>query len=429
MDELIIEGVRCFRERQEVPLRPITLLVGENSTGKTTFLAMARLARDMCEAKPPLDFNEEPFLLGGFENVVSFRSNARGPASTFTVGLRVPANNDVPFPIAATAIFTSENTQPVMRQWRAEGAGLVLAVDFAKGCAIRNVTMRTPSGEIRHNRPSFPSDLPVTSVFRHLQLLSPDEGSLVRGQRPSANELRTIVALGRWLSGSLAKRPYALAPIRTRPKRTYDPIGEAPEPEGRHVPMVLANLSSLDPKNWDRLRASLVSFGVASGLFQDVEIRRQGLSASEPFQVKLKIAGPAFNLIDIGYGVSQVLPIIVDALRGERGRTYLLQQPEIHLHPKAQAELASFLAFLAKQDRKQFLVETHSDYLVDRIRMDVRDGKHGLEPEDVSLLFFERRKGSVTIHRLGLDEMGNIVDAPKGYGAFFLTEARRLLQG
>ncbi len=85
------------------------------------------------------------------------------------------------------------------------------------------------------------------------------------------------------------------------------------------------------------------------------------------------------------------------------------------------------MALLAKQQQKQFLIETHSDYFVDRIRMDIRDGKNGLQPEDVSLLYFERAKGTVKIHRLLLDKHGNIENAPAGYRKFILEEERRLL--
>jgi len=118
----------------------------------------------------------------------------------------------------------------------------------------------------------------------------------------------------------------------------------------------------------------------------------------------------------------------VDCLRGEGGGTYLLQQPEVHLHPRAQAELGSFLAVLAKQQNKRFVIETHSDYLVDRVRMDIRD-KKGITPEDVALLYFERTNGEATIHRLELDDQGNILNAPPGYRSFFLEEERRFLGG
>jgi hypothetical protein len=76
---------------------------------------------------------------------------------------------------------------------------------------------------------------------------------------------------------------------------------------------------------------------------------------------------------------------------------FLLQQPEVHLHPSTQAELGSYFAQQVKKNGR-FVIETHSDYIVDRIRMEVR--KKTLRPEDVSLLYFERGKRGAMIHHL-----------------------------
>ncbi len=220
--------------------------------------------------------------------------------------------------------------------------------------------------------------------------------------------------------------PYAFAPIRTNPIRTYDPISAEPDPEGSHVPMLLAALSrSAQQLHWTALQAALAEFGSKSGLFERIEIINKGRTEGDPFQVGVRSGGRTFNLIDVGYGVSQALPILVDTLELAPGfQSFLLQQPEVHLHPQAQAELGSFFARQAKEKRR-FIIETHSDYLVDRIRMEVR--RKLLTPEDVSLLYFERGKSSATIHNLELDATGSITNPPPGYRQFFLKEERDLL--
>ncbi len=107
----------------------------------------------------------------------------------------------------------------------------------------------------------------------------------------------------------------------------------------------------------------------------------------------------------------------------------LVQQPEVHLHPRAQAELGSFFGYLVRKHGKQFIVETHSDYLVDRIRMDVRDGQHGLRPEDVRILYFEQKVPGVSVHAMQIDECGNLLNAPPGYRQFFLDEEIKFIGG
>ena len=82
---------------------------------------------------------------------------------------------------------------------------------------------------------------------------------------------------------------------------------------------------------------------------------------------------------------------------------------------------------LVKVHSKRFLVETHSDYIIDRVRMDVRD-KKSIRPEDVMILFFEMHKdGGVRIHPIEVDALGNLVNAPPSYRRFFLEEERRFL--
>src|SRR5882724_7333327 len=91
MNRLSFEGVRCFHNAQACPIRPITLLVGENSSGKTTFLALARIAWDIAQGELSEDvFNEEPFLLGSYDQIASFRGGKAGRAKSFVIGLELP---------------------------------------------------------------------------------------------------------------------------------------------------------------------------------------------------------------------------------------------------------------------------------------------------------------------------------------------------
>ena len=381
MDRVFFEGIRCFYSRQEVPLAPLTLLVGENSTGKSTALALIRLAWDLVRGKDP-EFNEEPFLLGAYDQIASTLGQiTRWPA--FTIGWDLGIGT-------VTGHFIARRGQPF----------------------LKDLISETPPFYTHYqNDPEDEDGGSVESGF------TAKEGSSLADFPSPADELNRHVR-------RFTVRPYAFAPIRTRPLRTYDPIKATVSPEGSHVPLFLA--SSVRSEGWEDLADTLESFGHHSGLFAKVDVRQLGTNESDPFQVQIHVGGKAVNLIDVGYGVSQALPIIVDCLRGESGGIFLLQQPEVHLHPRAQAELGSFLGVLAKQQNKRFVIETHSDYLVDRIRMDIRD-KKGITPEDVALLYFERKNGEATIHRLELDEQGNIVNAPPGYRSFFLEEERRFL--
>ena len=104
---------------------------------------------------------------------------------------------------------------------------------------------------------------------------------------------------------------------------------------------------------------------------------------------------------------------------------FLLQQPQVHLHPKAQAQLSSLLATLASQGGQSFIVETHSDYMIDRARIEIRKGT--ITPKDVSLIYLEPKGRVVKMHNIGFDERANMVGVPTHYREFFMKEYRRLM--
>jgi predicted ATPase len=161
-------------------------------------------------------------------------------------------------------------------------------------------------------------------------------------------------------------------------------------------------------------------------LFEKLRVKRLGKQPSEPFQLRVKpVAGPDANLMDVGYGVSQALPIVVDSIRAPNGAVVLVQQPEVHLHPRAQAALGTFFCEMASKNRKRFVIETHSDHLLDRIRIEVANGL--IKPEDINIAFLDRDGINVSIHQLSVDKQGNVVNAPNSYRQFFLEEEEKLM--
>ena len=160
-------------------------------------------------------------------------------------------------------------------------------------------------------------------------------------------------------------------------------------------------------------------------MFESVSISKLGSKATNPFQVMIQLAGRSRNLIDVGYGVSQALPVVTQTVLENPNTTILMQQPEVHLHPKAQAALGSFFCEMVKNGDRRLVVETHSDFIVDRIRQEVASGV--VPAEWVSILFFHRIGYATTVHAMQLDKTGNLQNAPDVYREFFLREELRLL--
>ena len=447
MNEIRLKNFRCFHENQTARLAPLTLLVGENSTGKTSFMAMIRALWDIAYRNRVPDFKEDPYDLGSFDEIAHHRGARGGRASMFEAGfastrVRRRRKGDNPkkghlYHFDVT--FTKDGTVPVPvrrrlaheklwieESWKVEDPDWQLCIGTERG------SWKTEFDSTRY------SPLDLTHYMIRPLFYSVDMGDKFVPLKDSRKiEDKDLKELSSFCYRSLARpflarqqpRPYASAPVRSKPRRTYDPTRLSPDPEGDYVPMYLANVYLRHKEVWKTLKGRLESFGQTSGLFNEISVKPLGIRDSGPFQLRVRKfgggrKGPWRNLVDVGYGVSQVLPVITELLRQDTPPLVLLQQPEVHLHPSAQAALGSLFCEVVAQG-PQLVIETHSDYILDRIRMDVRDGNVQLKPDDVSILFFERGAQDVRIHSLRLDEEGNILDAPIHYRRFFMKETRR----
>ena len=442
LDTITVRNFRCFRERETARLGPLTLLVGDNSTGKTSFLALIRALWDVAVGHRVPDFKEDPYDLGSFEEIAHHRGGRGGHAKTFEAEFDLGD-----FHFAAT--FGRQGTAPVPVRKALRSGDLWIeerwGQDRLSSLRVGNARGAWELGVPDERRTSvsiddrFATSLLVFTLSGERPAAEPlgacSSGGSASFTKADEKQLNELAASWHLVPPRYpALRPFASAPVRSKPRRTYDPRRPTADAEGDYIPMYLAEVYFQDREEWERLKVMLERFGQSAGLFDEVSIKQLGRKESEPFQVHVrkysgKLKGPQRNLIDVGYGVSQVLPVIFEILRNRRLKTaplLLLQQPEVHLHPSAQAALGSLFCQSASQ-HSQLVVETHSDHLLDRVRMDVRDRATTLHPDDVSILFFERDRLDVRIHSLRIDDQGNVLGAPNGYRQFFMDETRRSL--
>ena len=447
MTKIHLENFRCFREKQSVRLAPLTLLVGENSTGKTSFLALVRALWDAAYGGTIPDLKEAPYDLGSFDEIAHYRGGRGGRASEFKAGFDTLARNSKPRkgPIKPSeglsrfqVTFGRHGTAPVPTKIRFWGDDVSVTAHFNKDTSQR-FHFQTSNGEWAEPESARAGQLLGIGIgATHLSILgrfflaqldaTPIAGSPMPGQE-DVDQLIRLLGNFELQSDS---RPFASAPVRSKPRRTYDPSRPAHDPEGETIPMYLSTAFFEGTKSWATLREALERFGREAGLFDEITVKPLGKRGSEPFQMHVRkfgrrAKGPLRNLVDVGYGVSQVLPVITELFRDKDTPMFLLQQPEVHLHPSAQAALGTLFCQIADWER-QLVVETHSDHLLDRVRMDVRDSSAKLRPNDVSILFFERKDLDVRIHSLRLDAEGNVLDPPRSYRRFFMEETRRSLR-
>ena len=243
-------------------------------------------------------------------------------------------------------------------------------------------------------------------------------GSLPMAQSANPNELLIggCAAL-RNLLASLVP----LGPVRSGPRRWYEQYSVSVNHvgyEGSYAPQLL--LTADDDR--EQVNYWLDRLGIG------YEIALEPLTP-DLFAVKLidtRSSGKIeVSMANVGYGVSQVLPIITQSLIS-KGALITVEQPELHIHPRLQAELGDlFAAGIKPPYNNQFIIETHSEHLILRLQRLVRTGV--LTPDQISVLFVLRGKedrGSEVV-RLRLDEEGDFID--EWPGGFFPERLNELL--
>ena len=159
----------------------------------------------------------------------------------------------------------------------------------------------------------------------------------------------------------------------------------------------------------------------------ELDVKSVGANLRDLFEVRLIDKRPEGKqdidvaLPDVGFGISQLLPFVVQSLVSE-GQIISIEQPEVHVHPRLQADLGDLLAEAIKRNN-QFIIETHSEHLILRLQSLVYRGE--IKPEDVSVIYVSRGHEGAKAERLRLDEEGDFIDEwPKGFFLERLNELR-----
>ena len=421
--KFIVQDVRCFEGKHTLDIKPLTILVGENSTGKTSVLGCLQVMIGSAEYGRHFNFNAEPYQMGTFADIAR---KARAQKEDFALGIEVEnAGKSAkymlyfrekaggPEPVVYRAVCDFDDGQIIIETAEKETGN---ESDY-KPITIKAGAKKNHFRVIYHER----SLMSVSKVIFEPYYVLLFDHKHARKQVSNVSEqyskyLESKKILWRWRD----KMPSSsVSPIRAKPQRTYDPDSDITTHDGSEMPMVLNNISSSDKERWERLRQLLITFGKESGLFSDISVRKLGTASNDPFQLQIKAHGPKTNIADVGYGISQVLPILMRVLNDKKDM-YLLQQPELHLHPKGQAALASLLVEKA-EGGKAFVVETHSDYIIDRVRIEIM--RKNISPDDVAMIYMHPKGNKVTSHNITFDPQGNMIGAPKEYGEFFLKES------
>ncbi|SOX53828.1 hypothetical protein MAAFP003_2504 [Mycobacterium ahvazicum] len=420
----------------------VTGLFGPNSSGKTSILQFLLLLKQTKEATDrllSLEMNGDYVELGAIRDAIHRHDENLAIETSIsferTAQLVLPDPSDPRTDLAADNTFTLASRTVVEKQ-------VARTVQLAYTLGGHEFGLR-PGPKANEFRLTYQGEGP----FRFVRT----QGRAWRLPAPIKNyafpdQARTYYQNAQFLSDLEAAYEQALdgifylGPLREYPQRDYLWARSRPADVGRRgekaIDAILAATASGETLNL-RPRARLLPFQAMVaywlqhlGLIHRFKVEEIA-EGSNRWQAKVVTRPGASEVLltDVGFGVSQVLPVITLLMYVPEESTVLLEQPEIHLHPLAQANLADVLLYAATRRRVQVLLESHSEHLL--LRLQRRIAEEALKADEVKLYFCDVNRGSSALTPLWLNVLGQIENWPvnfmgDAFGEAALAEKARL---
>ncbi|WP_421575766.1 DUF3696 domain-containing protein [Stenotrophomonas maltophilia] len=409
---LHLTNFKAWKDTGELALKPVTMLLGTNSSGKSTLI----------------------------QSLLLLKQTVRSPDRTVHLNLGGDEVNDLfdfgSFDDVVNQSAESPRQFSVAFDFKRDGSARVNEGSFecsygktsSGSVAVQAMTLQTDESQFRVVR----RDKGAFSVFVDDELQPRVKGRNYAPERSISLSADAIAALDK--DGQLAedlslaiRRELEgisyLGPLRRKPERDYPWNKTKPGElgsDGRGAIDALLASALLKGDGHNEVVAGVSKWLARMKVAQRLEVRQQGRSSR--YELMIHRDGVACNLRDVGIGVSQVLPVLVLAYFAPPGSTVILEEPEIHLHPLAQSVLAELFVEVSRQRKVQFIVETHSEHLFRRLQTLVAGRK--VTNEAVAMYFVERKGKSAQLRELLLDEYGRVSDWPKGFFGDALGETR-----
>lgn len=422
---LKLENFKIWRSTGPIRLAPITLLLGTNSSGKSSLIQSLLLIRQTARCTDwyvDLYFGQEErgdsVALGQFKDVLCRHGVANEVMSAKKFGIEFSWSPEWgKTPSTFTARYRPGFAGAAELEYLRLGAD---GEGFSVTC-VRQFMYKLQVADERKSRGVNRFFRPERSFFLSPQAIERlgDKGVDLKGLCETLeDELKKIIYLG---------------PIRRLARRDYICSGRMPTEIKDNGEMTIEALitsavvsgavggkgrRSLDPDSlWSKTIFWLRQMQLATGL------RVNRLGDSERYELLVENGDSISNLKDVGVGVSQVLPIIIAALFAERGHIVILEEPESHLHPLAQSQLANLFSRVSRMQGVQFIVETHSEHLFRRMQTLIAEKQ--ISPIGAAMYFVERHEKAASMRELEVDDLGRVKNWPEGFFGDALGETRK----
>jgi len=433
LTKMKLGNFKSWRE-MEIDLAPITLLFGTNSSGKTSILHALLLLKQTANS---FDRGQHINFGGGDRDYVDFGSyrdlvyehdERNSVEIALTWSAKAPMIDDYP----DEYMFMNYQTLFYEAKWSKFEDQVELQKLVYRGLVTLNDEWETKVeysknmdktfdyvGDEKFNafvfQPQNPVFVPENAyrlpheVFMEHKVFNPkneQEISYILDYRP-ADYYNGVFE-------DLIKLLHYLAPLRQSPKRTYLWTGSAPQtilPSGENtVPALIVAQRKGDP-----LPQQVSEWLVKLGLAQKLNI--EAIDQDKRFyRTRIDIDNTSNDLTDVGFGVSQVLPVLTMLFFVPEGSIVLIEQPELHLHPSAQAQLADLFLEVAEKRKLQLIIESHSEHLLRRLQRRIAEPEHAFATtENIKAYFCEPSDDGSKIKPVEINPYGQITNWPANF--------------
>jgi predicted ATPase len=405
----------------EIPLKPLTILIGANNSGKSSILHAILVLKQTIEdrsGKAALVTSGPLVELNGFYDILHCKNLEDCGPFGISLSLTSPSRSPIP-----------SRTD----EWEAQADRLDLEFSFSeKTNEIQLALASIYDGEkkpyeVRNGGNVFETELIPATVRRRVkvymqnflpQLYFEFDEKLSKALIEKAQAIFRLQHVSfQWTK--VFHRIHRVGPLRQRVP-WYSGLGTRTSSElgsgGENLLAALGNTEKVEKT--DQTLEQLVNSWVADtsklGLLKKLHLEKLDRAGTVRMLLGDEIGGTKdVNVAAMGEGISQVLPIIARLLRSSPGECLLIEQPELHLHPRLQAALGDLFIETTTKGKRQVIVETHSEHLLLRIRRRVAEG--ALKPEQVAILFVEKDGPECKVRELQMNGKGHLADWPKGF--------------
>lgn len=436
LTRLRLKNFKSWADTGDVALRPITGFFGANSSGKSSLLHAILLLKQTSDSQDRalvLHFGNKstPIDLGDFASVLHGHKSgnelemsldweldsALAIEDAKNANRAVVRSDALGFSVAMGEVKERTPVRPIVKNMAYKIGDAVFGMREKRSGRMKE------EYELYSNTPDSPEFAFLRNVGRPRRL-SPEKcygfPDVVRAEFQNAGFLADLVLE---FENRLEQIAY-LGPLRAHPERRYAWTGAQPADMGRAGEAVVDAILAAREREHKispgyRKKRLTVEQYVARWLkelrlIHDFRVVSIG-DGGQLYEVRVKRTPRSADVLltDVGFGVSQILPVLVLCLFVPEGSTVLLEQPEIHLHPSVQAGLADIMIDTWQRRRVQVIVESHSEHLLRRLQRRIAEEK--VTTDDVGLYFCELGNRRSELRTLDLDVFGNITNWPPDF--------------